>query len=498
MLKSLKITSLKGQGPGRGGEADMEEVLQPDLCVIGAGSGGLSVAAAAAQFGVPVVLIEKGRMGGDCLNYGCVPSKALLAAAKRAEAVRTASAFGVDVIEAQIDHARVHDHVHGVIAAIAPNDSVERFTGLGVRVIQATANFLDRNTVEAGRVLVRARRFVVATGSSPSIPPIPGLNEVRYYTNETIFDVNERIQHLIVLGGGPIGVELAQAHKLLGSHVTMIETATFLGREDPEAAQVVIKKLEDAQVIMHKGARVERVERAVQGVAVHIGKQGDTEIIKGTHLLVATGRRPNLNSLHLERAGVAYDEHGIKVDQHLKTTNRRIYAIGDAIGGAQFTHLANYHAGIVIRNALFRLRPKVSAAAIPRVTFTEPELAQVGLTEAEARKRYRHRRIRILRWPFADNDRAQAERTTEGFIKVITKNNGVILGCTIVGASAGELIQLWVIAIQKGMKVGDITGFVLPYPTLSEISKRVAFTYYQPTLTKRWVRSIIGLLRRFG
>ena len=496
MLKSLKVTSLKGQGLGPGGEADMEEVLKPDLCVIGAGSGGLSVAAAAAQFGVPVVLIEKGRMGGDCLNYGCVPSKALLAAGKRAEAVRTASAFGVDVIEAQIDHRRVHDHVHGVIAAIAPNDSVERFTGLGVRVIQANASFLDRNTVEAGRVLVRARRFVIATGSMPSIPPIPGLDEVPYFTNETIFDVSERIQHLIVLGGGPIGLELAQAHRMLGSHVTMIEAATFLGHEDPEAAQVVIKKLEDAQVIMHKGARVERVERAVQGVAVHIGKQGDTEIIKGTHLLVATGRRPNLKSLHLERAGVAYDEHGIKVDQHLKTTNRRIYAIGDAIGGAQFTHLANYHAGIVIRNALFRLRPKVSAAAIPRVTFTEPELAQVGLTEAEARKRYR--RIRIYRWPYADNDRAQCERETEGFIKVITRRDGTILGCTIVGASAGELLQLWVIAIAKDIKIGDITSFVLPYPTLSELSKRVAYTYYAPTLTKGWFRSIIGLLRRLG
>ncbi len=474
----------------------MEEVLHPDLCVIGAGSGGLSVAAAAAQLGVPVVLIEKGRMGGDCLNYGCVPSKALLAAAKRAEAVRTAAPFGIDVIEAQIDHARVHDHVHGVIAAIAPNDSVERFTGLGVRVIQATASFLDRNTVEAGRVLVRARRFVVATGSRPIIPPIPGLDEVRYFTNETIFDVNERIQHLIVLGGGPIGVELAQAHKMLGSHVTMIDTASFLGHEDDEATQVLLKRLEGAQVMLRPGTRVERVERSVQGVAVHIGKQGETEIIKGTHLLVATGRRANVKSLHLERAGVAYDENGIKVNQHLKTTNRRIYAIGDVIGGAQFTHLANYHAGIVIRNALFRLRPKVSAAAIPRVIYTEPELAQVGLTEAEARKR--RRRIRILRWPFADNDRAQAERATDGFIKVITKKNGEILGCTIVGASAGELIQLWAVAIDKGMKVGDLTSFVLPYPTLSEISKRVAFTYYQPTLTKRWLRSMIRLLRWFG
>lgn len=475
----------------------MEEVLKPDLCVIGAGSGGLSVAAAAAQLGVPVVLIEKGRMGGDCLNYGCVPSKALLAAGKRAEAVRTASAFGIDVIEAQIDHRGVHDHVHGVIAAIAPNDSIERLTGLGVRVVQAQASFLDKFTVEAGRVLVRARRFVIATGSTPLIPPIPGLDEVPYFTNETIFDVSERIQHLIVLGGGPIGLELGQAHRMLGSHVTIFDTASFLSHEDPEAASVVIKHLAETQVVLHPNTRVERVERSVQGVAVHFTEKGEPTTLKGTHLLVATGRKPNVKSLSLERAGVTYTaDDGIKVNEQLKTTNRRIYAIGDVVGGQQFTHLANYQAGIVIRNALFRLKPDASAATIPRVVYTDPELAQIGLTENEARKR--HRRILIFRWPYADNDRAQCERQTEGFIKVITRRDGTILGCTIVGAEAGELLQLWVVAMAKDIKIGDITSFVLPYPTLSELSKRVAYTYYLPTLTKGWLRSIIGLLRRLG
>src|SRR5215470_8127372 len=253
----------------------MEEVLQPDLCVIGAGSGGLSVAAAAAQLGVPVVLIEKGRIGGDCLNYGCVPSKALLAAGKRAEAVRTAGAFGIDVIEAQVDHARVHDHVHGVIAAIAPNDSMERYTGLGVRVLQVSASFLDKNTVEAGHHLIRARRFVVASGSSPVIPPVPGLDEVPYFTNETIFDVSERIQHLIVLGGGPIGLELAQAHRMLGSHVSVFDVENFLAREDPEAAAILLKQLADTQVMLHPMTRVERVERAAQGIAVHFIENGE-------------------------------------------------------------------------------------------------------------------------------------------------------------------------------------------------------------------------------
>jgi pyruvate/2-oxoglutarate dehydrogenase complex dihydrolipoamide dehydrogenase (E3) component len=427
-----------------------------------------------------------------------VPSKALLAAGKRAEAVRTASNFGIDVIEAQIDHRGVHDHVHGVIAAIAPNDSIERMTGLGVRVIQASASFLDKFTVEAGRVLVRARRFVIATGSTPLIPPIPGLDEVPYFTNETIFDVSERIQHLIVLGGGPIGLELGQAHRMLGSHVTVFDTASLLANEDPEASRVLVKKLQDTEVVLYPNTRVERVERSVQGIAVHFHKDGETTIIKGTHLLVATGRKPNLKSLSLDRAEIAYTEEGIKVNEQLKTSNRRIYAVGDVIGGPKYTHLANYHAGIVIRNALFRLKPDVSAAAIPRVTYTDPELAQIGLTEEEAHKRFRRRSIRIYRWPYADNDRAQCARETEGFIKVITRRDGTILGCTIVGAHAGELIQMWVVAMAKDIKLGDITSFVLPYPTLSELSKRVAFTYYQPTLTKGWVRGIIGLFRRFG
>jgi pyruvate/2-oxoglutarate dehydrogenase complex dihydrolipoamide dehydrogenase (E3) component len=234
----------------------------------------------------------------------------------------------------------------------------------------------------------------------------------------------------------------------------------------------------------------------VQGIAVHFMENGEPVILKGTHLLVATGRKPNLKSLSLERAGVTYTDDGIKVNEQLKTTNRRIYAIGDVVGGPQFTHLANYHAGIVIRNALFRLKPDASAVNIPRVVYTAPEIAQIGMTEAEARKRYR--RIRIYRWPYADNDRAQCERETEGFIKVVTRPDGTILGCTIVGAEAGELLQLWVVAMAKDIKLGDITSFVLPYPTLSELSKRVAYTYYLPTLTRGWLRSIIGLLRRFG
>jgi pyruvate/2-oxoglutarate dehydrogenase complex dihydrolipoamide dehydrogenase (E3) component len=476
--------------------AKLEEELKPDLCVIGAGSGGLAVAAAAAQLGVPVVLVEKGRMGGNCLNHGCVPSKALLTAGKRAEDVRNASQFGIDVMEAQIDHARVHDHVHGVIAAIAPNDSAERYTGLGVRVIQAKASFLDKQTVEAGHYLIRARRFVLATGSSPLLPPIPGLESAPYYTTETIFDINERVQHLIVLGGGANAVEIAQAHRMLGAHVTMIEAETLLATEDMEAGRVILDRLAEQGVMLRAGTRVERVERALQGVAVHVGSKGETEIVKGSHLLVAVGRKANVKGMNLERAGVKYDANGLKVNEQLKTTNPIVYAIGDAAGGGQFTHLARYHADIVIKSAIFRLRPRVSDTAIPRVVFTDPELAQIGLTEAEARKRYR--RIRILRWPYADNDRAQVERRPHGFIKAIVRTNGEIVGCTIVGAGAGELIQLWIVALAKRMRVGDLTGLVLPYPTLSDLSKRVAHSFYQHARSRRFLRRAIDFLRRFG
>jgi pyruvate/2-oxoglutarate dehydrogenase complex dihydrolipoamide dehydrogenase (E3) component len=293
-----------------------------------------------------------------------------------------------------------------------------------------------------------------------------------------------------------VGLELAQAHRMLGSHVSVFEIDEFLAREDPEAAAVLLKRLADTQVMLHPNTRVERVERSVQGVAVHFTENGEPTSLKATHLLVATGRKPNVKNLSLERAGISYSDEGIKVNEQLKTTNRRVYAIGDVIGGPAFTHLANYHAGIVIRNALFRLRPDRSAGIIPRVVYTDPELAQIGLTEPEARKRYR--RIRIYRWPYADNDRAQCERQTEGFIKVITRPDGTVLGVTIVGSEAGEMLQLWAMAMAKDIKLGDLTSLVLPYPTLSELSKRVAYTYYLPTLTKGWLRSIIGLLRKFG
>ena len=475
----------------------MAETLTPDICVIGGGSGGLSVAAAAAAFGVPTVLIEESKMGGDCLNTGCVPSKALLAAAKRAAIMQTSGAFGVSAQSVTVDFAKVHEHVHGVIAAIAPADSAQRFTGLGVRVIQGRARFKDHWTVSVGDIDIRARRFVVASGSTPAVPPISGLDQGPYLTNETVFGLTELPKHLIVIGAGPIGLELAQAFRRFGSDVTVLEQAAPLAKDDPECAAIVLDQLEREGVVIRSGVKVARVDHAGGGVKVAIETSGNEETIEGTHLLVAIGRQPTTGGLDLEAGGIEYDRSGILVNKGLKTTNKRVYAIGDvAAGQLQFTHAANYHAGLVIRNALFRQPVRVNNDVIPWVIFTEPELAQTGLSEAEARKR--GIKIRILRWPYHDNDRAQTERETHGHIKVITKTNGKIIGATIVGAQAGELISAWTLAIAQGHNIRVFTGIVVPYPTLSEIGKRAAIDYFTPSLTSPWVRRIMAWLRIFG
>jgi pyruvate/2-oxoglutarate dehydrogenase complex dihydrolipoamide dehydrogenase (E3) component len=475
----------------------MGELLRPDICVIGAGSGGLSVAAAAAAFGVPVVLIEKGKMGGDCLNYGCVPSKALIAAAARAQTLRTAGRFGVAASGLNVNFDQVHAHVRDVIAAIEPNDSRERFTGLGVRVIAGPARFVDRNTVAVGEEFeIKARRFVIATGSSPTAPPIPGLAETPYLTNETVFDLDHCPEHLIVIGAGPIGLELAQAFRRLGAAVTVLEAAAPLANDDPECTAVVLDQIVRDGVNLRAGIAVAAVAGDGTQVRVTIKAGEGEETIAGSHLLVATGRRPNLDDLNLDAAGIQHEKRGIVVNRKLRTANKRVYAVGDVAGGLQFTHVANYHAGLVIRNALFRLPAKVNDDAIPRVTFTDPELAHVGLTEEAARKRVR--KIRVLRWPYHENDRAQAERTTHGHIKVVTNRKGKILGATIVGAHAGELIATWTLALAQGLNIRAMTGFTLPYPTLAEIGKRAAISYFAPSATSPWVRRIIGFLRRFG
>lgn len=470
--------------------------LTPDICVIGGGAAGLSVAAAASAFGVPVVLIEQGKMGGECLNTGCVPSKALLATAHRFARLKSLPEFGVSTGESTIDWAKVRAHIQGVIAAIAPNDSEQRFRGLGVQVIKGTARFTDRDTLVVGDTTIKAARFVVATGSLPAIPLIHGLDTVPVLTNETVFDLPECPQHLLVIGGGAVGVELAQAFQRFGAQVTIIEAMKVLGNDDPEGVDVVTASLERDGVTIHAEAAIRNVSREGSKIRVTFETPAGEKIAEGTHILVAAGRRPNIDSLNLAAADVKFDAAGVTVDKRLRTSNRKVFAIGDATPGPRFTHVANYHAGIVIRNALFRLPSKVDLTAVPHVIFTDPELAQVGLSEAEASKK--GRAIRVLRWSFHDNDRAQAERNTRGHIKVITDKRGRILGATIIGDNAGELITTWTLAVAQGLNIRAMAELVVPYPTLAEVGKRAAVTYFTPGLKSPLVQRLLAFLRPRG
>jgi pyruvate/2-oxoglutarate dehydrogenase complex dihydrolipoamide dehydrogenase (E3) component len=471
----------------------MSRPLAPDLCVIGAGSGGLAVAAGAAQMGADVVLIERGAMGGDCLNFGCVPSKSLLAAARIAALGRRGAALGIAYAPPCIDFAAVGDSIQRVIAAIAPNDSVERFEGLGVRVVRAEARFTDPRTVRAGNTEVRPRRFVIATGSQPSVPAIPGLDGVFYLTNETVFANRELPQHLIVIGGGPIGIEMAQAHARLGARVTVLDVGPLLPRDDPELAACLAERLSAEGVTTRPQIEITGIERDEEAIHVDLA---DGSRIAGSHLLVAAGRQPNIAALDLAAAEIAATAKGITVDARLRTTNRRAFAVGDVAGGPQFTHIALYHAGIVIRNALFRLPAKVDYRSLPWVTYTDPELAQVGLTEAAARAA--DGAVRVLRWRFAENDRARTERDTGGLVKILTRRNGRILGASILGAGAGDLILPWALAISQKLKIGALANLIVPYPTRGEASKRAAGSFYTPALFSARTRGLVRLLARFG
>lgn len=464
--------------------------LTCDVLVIGAGSGGLSLAAGASQMGADVILLEGHEMGGDCLNYGCVPSKALIASGKAAYAQSHAEVFGVADQAPKVDYAAAKDHVKDVIATIAPVDSQERFEGFGVRVIREFGSFVSPNEVKAGDALISARRFVIATGSSPLVPPIPGLETVPYETNETVFDLREKPEHLIIIGGGPIGIEMAQAHIRLGCRVTVLESARALSKDDPEAAQIVLDTLRDEGVQIVEGALASAIHGNTGAIEV---ETASGKVYSGTHLLLAIGRKANTDRLNLETAGIEPTRNGIKVDASLRTTNKKVYAIGDVAGGLQFTHVAGYHAGVIIRSILFGLPAKASAAHIPWATYTDPELAQVGPTEAQARETY-GAKLEIARFDFHHNDRAIAERKTKGFIKaMIVKGRPV--GVTIVGAGAGDLISLWSMAIANKMKMGQVASMVAPYPTLGEVNKRVAGAYFSPRLfdnpmVKRVVRFV--------
>jgi pyruvate/2-oxoglutarate dehydrogenase complex dihydrolipoamide dehydrogenase (E3) component len=397
----------------------------------------------------------------------------------------------------EVDFTKVRDYVHEVIAKIAPHDSIERFTALGCTVIKARARFLDDRTVEADGNRIRARRFVIATGSRAAVPSIPGLADVPYLTNETLFDNAVLPQHLVIIGAGPIGCEMAQAHRRLGSQVTILDLGPMLPRDDPEAVAVIRNSFAAEGIGVMERVTILRIEMRVRGIGVALAHDGGERWIAGSHLLIATGRTPNVEGLGLEAAGIRCGPKGIEIDAHLRSSNRRVYAAGDVAGGYQFTHLANYHAGIILRSALFRLPARTDLRALPWVTYTDPELAQVGMTEAQARQLHGDR-ARVRRAELADNDRAQAESATQGFIKVMVSKHGRVLGATIVGRQAGELALPWILSVSRGLRIGAMATAIAPYPTFSEISKRAAGEFYRPKLFSRRTRALVRLLGLLG
>jgi pyruvate/2-oxoglutarate dehydrogenase complex dihydrolipoamide dehydrogenase (E3) component len=541
-----------------------------DLAVIGAGSAGLSVTAAAAQLGVKVVLIERARMGGDCLNTGCVPSKALLAASHAATTIRGAGRLGLLVAEPAIDWNAVRAHVQGAIAAIAPADSEARYRALGATVLRGQARFVAPDALEVNGRRLTARRIVVAAGSRAAVPPIPGLDRVPFLTNETLFDLPHRPEHLLILGGGPIGLEMADAFAGLGSRVTVVEAATIASREDPELAAGLRAALKTRGVTLLEGTAVAALEagsaaamtdeawagevgageartgeartgenrareaRAGEAVADEAGKGAATGVesgmrearaeaaesgkpsgaapgvvlvladgrrIAGSHLLVAVGRRPNLEGLELEAGGVLASPAGIVTDRGLRSvSNRRVFAAGDiadpaGIGPRAFTHVGSYHAGIIVRRVLFRLPARLDYAALPRVTYTDPELAQVGMTEAEARSAGVS--VSVLRWPLADNDRAVAEGDITGLVKLVVAR-GRVVGAGILAPSAGEMIGTWTLAIAERTRLSRLAGMIVPYPTRAEAAKRAAGSLFAPKLFSARTRQVVRWLQRLG
>lgn len=474
----------------------MNNLIQCDLAIIGAGSGGLSLASGASQLGLKVVLVEQGLMGGDCLNYGCIPSKSLLAAAKANWQSSHNENLGVLSSNAPVDFKKVMQHLKQVIKTISIHDSVKRFESLGVQVIQATGQFIDRTTLNAGSNQIKAKHFVIATGSSTNIPPIPGLEQTDFYTNETIFNINTLPPQLLIIGGGPIGCELAQAFAMLGSKVTLVEGLNILGNDDPQAVDIVRQALIQKGVDLHELITINQISSKDNGqIIIHAEKKGTNFDLNGTHLLIATGRKPNIEELNCNKAGILFNKKGIIVDQRLRTSNKKIYAIGDVAGAFQFTHVANDHAGVVLRNIAFKLPTKVKENAIPWVTYTEPELAHVGKSESLCTTTgITHT---VLKLDYASNDRAQTDQEIIGFIKVIVTPKGKVLGATIVGHQAGELIFPWVMAIREEKTLRSFTDAIVAYPTLSELSKRIASQFYTPKLFSSKVKMLVRFLSYF-
>jgi len=487
-----------GDGKLPGERGSMSNDQKPDICVLGGGAGGVDLAAGAAQLGAKIVLVERGRLGGENLNRGTVPSKALISVSRQAHNVRQIREFGIAPMTPVINFRAVADHIQSVVAAVAPNESAERLAGFGVQVLRGFARFESRDSVSVDGRIIKARNFVIATGSSPAIPAIAGLQRVPVLTNETLFTSTTRFEHLIVIGGTGVALELAQAYLRLGSRVTLVAPGRFLPEYDPELSQPLMARMRDEGMVLAEGVSCERIEPTdTGGIRLRASKDGDIETVEASHLLIADGRKPNVDGLQLELAGVTRSGSGIEISQRLRTSNKQIYAIGDVTGGPPYATLARHQADVVVRRLVLGATDIARPESVPLVIFTDPELAHVGMTETQARSRHGDA-IRVLRWPFSQNDRAIAERRTDGFAKIVATRAGRILGATIIGAQAGELIQTWSLAVSAALTVAQVSRSVAPYPTYAETSIRAAQGYTLEGAAESGVRSVLRLLPRLG
>ena len=462
-----------------------------DLAIIGGGAGGLVVASVAAQLGLDVVLIEKNRQpGGDCLHFGCVPSKALLKVAQVVETIRHAHDYGIEAAAPYVDISKVNAAVQRAIDVIQPHDSRERFEALGCEVITGSAQFKDSHSVVVNDRIIRAKKFVIATGSAPFVPPIAGLADVAYLTNENMFSLPVLPKTLLILGAGPVGIEMAQAYARLGSKVIMVEAAErILPSMDADVAASLAKVLSQEGIELVCGQSVRKVTQ--QGDTIEI-LLADGAIIRGDQLLVATGRRAVVAGLALERAGVDYTDRGIAVNTRMQTSAKHIFACGDVAGQLALTHVAEQQAGVVIANLVFKLPKRISQQAIPLVVYTDPECAQIGLAESEIKN---IKEYNIVRFDMSGLDRAIAENKTAGFAKLIIRK-GKLLGVHMVGPHAGDVIHEFSLAMHEKIKLSRITALVHAYPSYAQISKRVVGAYYSPTLYSSKTRTVVKWLHR--
>ena len=468
-------------------------VHEVDLCVIGAGSAGLSVAYGASHLGRSVVLFERDKMGGDCLNTGCVPSKALIKAAKVAHHRRHGSQYGVAPIEPKIDFKAVKAHIQGVINQIAPVDSVERYEGFGVTVITEDARFEDDKTIVSDSHIVRAKRIVVAAGSRASAPPIPGLADVPYLTNESVFQVPTLPRHLLIIGSGPIGLEMGQSFRRLASKVTIVDIAPPLDCSDPAHAKILIDALKGEGVAFRAPVKTKKISKTARTIKIEFE---DGETISGSHLLVAAGRAPNVDGLDLDKGGVTFDKKGIDTDEALRTSNPRVYAAGDiAAGKGGLTHAAGHHAGVLIKNLYFMppglggLLAKATTNRMPAVIYTQPELGSIGAGHGDAAK--------TLHFDFEENDRSIAERDTVGGLKLYLDSKSKVIGASCLGSQAGEIINTVSLAMAGRLKLSQISGMISPYPTRTEVVKRAASSNFTEAIFGPKARALARLWTKF-